>query len=49
MMEVDGGVAVPFTSEKTTSVVAEVGYRKISQNHILHSRRLLIGIRYNID
>ncbi len=46
--EVDGGAAYPITSDNKTSVVGELGYRRIAQDPGLNNVRLVAGVRFNL-
>jgi hypothetical protein len=46
--DVDGGVAVPISSDMKTSVVGQVGYRRIAEDTALNDIRLVLGVRFKI-
>jgi hypothetical protein len=48
MFDIDGGVAVPITSDKRASVVGQVGYRRVAEDPGLNVIRVNVGVRFRI-
>jgi hypothetical protein len=46
--DVDGGVALPISSDNKTSLVAQVGYRRIAEDLALNDIRFVVGARFKL-
>lgn len=50
MVEVDGGVAVAVSSDRNTSIVGQIGYRRVAQDLTsgLNILRIVVGVRVKL-
>jgi hypothetical protein len=46
--EVDGGAAFPISSDNKTSLVGQLGYRRVTQDPGLNNFRVVAGVRFNL-